>query len=231
MHPFLDRRRWLLWAGALAGAPGGVGAQTAGAAAAPRLAAEATPVSLRAPEPLAQLRAHSAGGANRADGLLAVTRTGKVLRASAAALQSAASNPWQTLGTGLDPHAPLAFGHGRVVGRSANGPLWVWETDRNPSTTGPDLAANAGLLVLPFAVIAVTQGSDGVYRLVRLEPSGNTWAASAHSRSGVLPDARPLQFDPDSSTAGNTADTNGHVLAFAAPSSTRYPQRRAGRRH
>ena len=202
----LGRRRWLIWAGVFGSASAAAPVRTAGAAS--RSASGAEPVSLRAPEPLSQLRVDRQGA------LLAVTRTGKALRATTTA--------WQTLGAGLDPQAPLATGHGRVVGRSASGKLWMWESDRAQVIPGPDLAPHAGLLVLAFGIIAVTREVDGTHRLVRLDPHGAAWTESARSRSTVLPDARPLQFDPAGKPTGAGADDNGHVLVFGAPSDTRY---------
>jgi hypothetical protein len=74
------------------------------------------------------------------------------------------------------------------------------------------------MLVLALAVIAVAAGRDGQYRVVRLEPGGAGRAESARSSEPVLPDARPVQFDP----AGTSSDDNGHVAVFAGPDSTRY---------
>ncbi len=196
-----DRRQWMvaagsLWAALLRAAPTNAGT-TAGPAALP----------LHAPAPLAQLHVDRHGA------LLAVARTGDLWQATA--------SDWKKLGAGLDPAAALATGHGRVVGRSAAGGLWVWEAGRVQRVDRPVLAPHAGLLVLAFGIVAVTDGNDGNHRVVRLDPDGATWAESARGRSSVLPDARPLQFDPEGASNGAGADDNGHVIVFGAPSDSR----------
>ena len=199
----MDRRRWL--AAAATWLPAG---RLCAARAASAASAAAAAVPLAAPAPLAQLHVDRLGN------LLAVTRAGELLQAGASA--------WQPRGAGLDPAVPVASGHGRVVGRSAAGGLWVLEAGRVQAVDRPLLAPHAGLLVLTFGVIAITPGSDGVHRVVRLDPDAGTWAESARHPGAVLPDARPLQFDPSSASPGPHADDNGHVLVFGAPSDSRY---------
>lgn len=189
----LTRRRLLAATAVLAG--------TSGRAAPPAFAAA---VPLSAPAAMARLQ----GGPDGA--LLAVSTAGELWQAQASG--------WQRLGSGLDAAAPLASGHGRIVGRSAAGGLWVLEAGRVQTPRSPLLAPHAGLLVLAFGIIAVAADTAGRHRVVRLDPAGSTWAESARSAAVVLPDARPLQFDPD----GGTSDANGHVAVFGAPSATRY---------
>jgi hypothetical protein len=100
------------------------------------------------------------------------------------------------LGAGLDPAVPIASGHGRVVGRGAGGGLWVLESGRAQVFTLPGLAPHAGLLVLAFGIIAIVADRAGAHRVVRLDPAGGAWEESASFAEPVLPDARPLQFDP-----------------------------------
>lgn len=176
----------------------------AGVHAAPRSSSSAAAVSLQAPTAMARLE----GGPDGA--LLGVSTAGELWQATAGG--------WQRLGSGLDPSAPLAVGHGRIVGRSAAGGLWVLEAGRVQTPRSPLLAPQAGLLVLAFGIIAVAADAAGLHRVVRLDPGGSSWAESARSAAVVLPDARPLQFDPD----GGTSDANGHVAVFGAPSTTRY---------
>lgn len=161
-------------------------------------------VPLNAPTPMARLRAGPGGT------LMGLAANGELWRASSAG--------WQMLGAGLDPDVPLAVGHGRVAGRSASGRLWVLEAGQVSQMRAPALAPHAGLLVLDRAIIALISGEDGQQRVVRLERDRSGWVESARSHAVVLPDARPLQFDPDSATS----DDNGHVVVFGAPSGTRY---------
>jgi hypothetical protein len=82
----------------------------------------------------------------------------------------------------------------------------------------PVLAPHAGLLVLASAVIAVITAADGRSRVVRLEAMPGGWRETARSTQEVLPDARPVQFDPD----GGGSDDNGHVVVFGSPDAERY---------
>ncbi|MDP1691350.1 MAG: hypothetical protein Q8L49_05245 [Burkholderiaceae bacterium] len=173
-----------------------------GGSAAPPATAAAVPLSA----PAAMARLH--GGQDGA--LLGVSTAGELWQATA--------RGWQRLGSGLDPAAPLASGHGRIVGRSTAGGLWVLEAGRVQTLRSPTLAPHAGLLVLALGIIAVAVDAAGLHRVVRLDPAGSSWAESARSAAVVLPDARPLQFDPDASNS----DEDGHVAVFAAPSATRY---------
>lgn len=125
---------------------------------------------------------------------------------------------WERLGQGLDASSPLASGHGRVTGRSLEGGLWVLESGRVTHSARPALAPNAGLLVLALAVIAVAPGHAGRHHLVRLTPGANGWSESARGEAAVLPDARPVQFDP----SGAANDGNGHVAVFGGPDAVRY---------
>jgi hypothetical protein len=195
MSARMGRRHLLGAAAALLGA---------GVRAAPRSSAAATAVALQAPAPMTRLQ----GGPDGA--LLGLSTAGELWQATAGG--------WQRLGNGLDPSAQLASGHGRIVGRSAAGGLWMLEAGRVQTPRSPLLAPHAGLLVLAFGVIAVAVDAEGRHRVVRMDPVGSTWAESARSATEVLPDARPLQFDPD----GRTSDANGHVAVFGAPSATRY---------
>lgn len=198
----MDRRQWM--AAAMLGSTVG---RFAAAADAPR-ASIGVAVPLVAPVPSAQLHVDRLGR------LLVVSRTGDLLEAGASG--------WKKLGAGLDPAAPIASGHGRVVGRGAAGGLWVLESGRAREFGGPGLAPHAGLLVLAFGIIAIVADGSGAHRVVRLEPAGNAWVESARFAEPVLPDARPLQFDPAGTTTGPQADDNGHVLVFGSPSDSRY---------
>ncbi|MDP3084092.1 MAG: hypothetical protein Q8N44_10435, partial [Rubrivivax sp.] len=157
---------------------------------------------LAAPRPMAQIHV-SADGA-----LLALSSSGELWQFG---------SPWRQLGSGLDPQTPLASGHGRIVGRSIDGGLWLLEGGRQQLSSGLELAPHAGLLVLALGVIAVA--GHARQHVVRLEPgSGGRWVETARSRDAVLPDARPLQFDPQ----GRQSDDNGHVAVLASPDSERY---------
>ena len=170
-------------------------------AAAPAYAAWAAR-SLPATEPLRQIRA---GGPS---GLLAVGASGALWALSASGAAAI------KLGDGLDPLTPLATGHGRIAARHADGGLWVLEGGRVQRGPRDVLAPQAGLLVLPLAVIGVAAGS---HRVLRLEPDASqAWTAVARSTEAVLPDARPLQADLDGRGDG------GHLVLLAGPDSQRY---------
>jgi hypothetical protein len=178
------------------------------AVASPIIAAAATRrsldvISLRAPAPIARLHADADGS------LVAISTSGDLWRLERAA--------WRALGRGLDVSSPLATGHGRVVGRGLEGGLWVLESGRATRHTRPALAPHAGLLVLALAVIAVA-AREGRHHVVRLEPGARGWTETARSEGAVLPDARPVQFDP----TGTASDDNGHVAVFGGPNTTRY---------
>lgn len=188
----------------LAAAAAGATGLTWGADAAGAKPARAGVVSLRAPERMVRL--HSGG-----DGaLLAVSSSG--------ALWRLASDGWQRLGAGLDPASPVAAGFERVVGRSREGGLWVLESGRVSSHGRAALAPHAGLLVLALGVIAIEAARDGRHHVVRLEPGAGGWTVAARSKATVLPDARPVRFDP----SGTTDDDDGHVAVLAGPDATRY---------
>ena len=180
---------------------------TLGGAFAARVAAAAeTPISLAAPERIAQLH---------------VTATGELLAVSSAGrLWQFDGRAWQQRGDGLDPRAPLASGHGHVVGRAAAGGLWVLEAGRATQAAAPRLLPYAGLHVLPLGVIAVAEGAGGRAYAVRLEPSsGGAWRETARSADHVLPDARPLQVDLDGPLS---AASDGHLLVLGGPDAQRY---------
>lgn len=161
-------------------------------------------VPLHAPEAMAQLHV-------TADGMLhGLSATGTLWELDGAA--------WRRIGDGLDPAAPLASGRGRIAGRSRGGGPWVLENGRVVAPPGPALAPHAGLLVLAFGLIAVAAAADGTCHAVRLEPTPAGWRETARSRDGVLPDARPVQFDPD----GSATEDNGHVAVFGSPDAERY---------
>ena len=156
-----------------------------------------------AAEPLRQIRA---GGPS---GLLALGHSGALwaLSASGAAARK--------LADGLDPLTPVASAHGRIAARHADGGLWVWQAGQVRRGRPGALAAQAGLLILPLAVVGV---SAAEHRLLRLEPAaGPGWAVVARSGEAVLPDARSLQADLDARGDG------GHLVVLAGPDSQRYP--------
>lgn len=200
MNPLLCRaRRELLRAG-LSGAS---------ALAWPLMARGAAPgtavtVSLRAPKPMVTLHVEAHGP------LLGVSAEGELWRL--------ASGGWQRLGQGLDPSSPIASGHARVAGRGSEGGLWMLESGRVSQQARPALSTHAGLLVLPLAVIAVAAGNAGRHHVIRLEPGLGGWIETARSAAAVLPDARPIQFDP----SGTVSDENGHVAVFGGPDAARY---------
>jgi hypothetical protein len=186
----------------------GVGALGCAAALLQRAVHAAPPlgatVPLQAPVPMARLHVDGDGT------LFGLSTRGELWQLDAAA--------WRRVGAGLDPAAPLASGHGRVVGRSSDGGLWVLEGGRVFMPRSPTLAPHGGMLVLAFAVIAVAADADGRSHVLRLEAQAGGWRETARSAHEVLPDARPLQFDP----GGGASDDNGHVVVFASPDAQRY---------
>jgi hypothetical protein len=158
--------------------------------------------SIPAAEPLRQIRV---GGPS---GLLAVGTSGALWALSASG--AAATR----LADGLDSVTPLASSHGRIAARHADGGLWVWQGGQAQRGARDALAPQAGLLVLPLAVVGVAAGS---HQVLRFEPDANqAWAVVARSAEAVLPDARPLQADLDARGDG------GHLVLLAGPDSQRY---------
>jgi hypothetical protein len=192
-------RRELLALGTLMGAAASAKAASAQATSTPTTWAAR---SLQATEPLRQIRS---GGPS---GLLAVGASGALWALSmggAAAIR---------LGSDLDPLTPLALGHSRIAARHADGGLWVWQSGQVQRGVRNTLAPQAGLLVLPLAVIGVAAGS---HRVLRFELDAHqSWSEVARSAQQVLPDARPIQADLDARADG------GHLVLLAGPDSQRY---------
>jgi hypothetical protein len=169
-------------------------------------ATEWTIERLPTPTPWVQLRSGPAGS------LLGTDR-------GASVWQFSAGSAARRLADGIDPSAPVAFGHGRIVARRSDGRLWVGGGAPDAGISDVAVAPHAGLLVLPLAVIAVTgsQGDGLAAHLIRLEPAAGTWKVVARSKEPVLPDSRPIQIDLDGRGDG------GHVLVLGGPDRTRYP--------
>jgi len=182
-------RRDLLLLGALAVA--GAPAQATGAVR-----------NIAAAEALRQIHA---GGPT---GLLAVGTSGSLW-----ALSPSGATPTR-LADGLDPLTPVASGHGRIAARHADGGLCLWQGGQVQRGLRGALAPQAGLLVLPMAVIGVAADK---HQVLRFEPDARrVWAVVARSKEVVLPDARPLQVDLDARGDG------GHLVLLAGPDSQRY---------
>lgn len=149
-------------------------------------------------------------------GLLGVGPTGQLWALSTSGKAA------QRLAGGLDPFTRIATGHGRLAARGADGGLWVWEDGRASMLASASLAADAGLLVLPQAVVAVVHDASADppgarQHLVRFEPGpGPTWRATARSTEALLPDARPVLVDLDDRGDG------GHIAVLAGPDDRRY---------
>jgi hypothetical protein len=179
---------------------------------------QATPATLAVPttwaarsiataEPLRQIRA---GGPS---GLLGVGANGVLWAFSLSGMAAT------RLSHGLDPLTPLAVGHGRIAARHADGGLWVWQGGKVQRGLRNTLAPQAGLLILPLAVIGVAAGN---HRVLRFEPDASEmWAVAARSADSVLPDARPLQADLRGVSDGGRGD-GGHLVLLAGPDSHRY---------
>ena len=122
----------------------------------------------------------------------------------------------QKIADGLDPATPIAIGHGRVAARTADGGLWVRDAGSASTTPTASLAINAGLLILPLAVIAIVVEGDS-HRVARFESTGGRWSRTDLSKDVVMPDARPIQVPLDAK-----GDRDGHLVVLAGPDSTRY---------
>ena len=162
--------------------------------------------SLRAPEPMAQVRTDGAGG------LLAVSRSGVLWQCKAA------NADWRRVAADLDPDSPVARAHGRIAARHAGGGLWVSEGGRGTLSAAIRLAPAAGLLILPLGIVGIVEVA-GRAHVSRFEPGQDgRWAESARGAEPVLPDARPVQVDLD----GGGPDGEGHVAVLAGPDHLRY---------
>lgn len=166
-----------------------------------RAAQPARLTMLDAPQPIAQIHVTAD------ERLLAVSTAGT--------LWSRGAGRWTSLGEQLDPRAPIASGHGRVAGRAADGNLWLLDAGKRAAVRNLRLAPFAGMLILPFGVIAIAQDEGGSAYAVRLEPQGATWSETARGGEAVLPDARLLQTDLDAQ--GDA----GHVVLLAGPDTRR----------
>jgi hypothetical protein len=168
---------------------------------------------VRAPidSPVVQLYAHSGS-------TWATTKTGKLWERNSGAWFSALAAPL------LDPTTPLTFAHGRLVGRSASGGLWMREGSGAATSyvvsEDAKIKALCGLCPLGFAVIGVVIDSKGKSWLARFEPGGaRGWREVVRSYEPVLPDARPIQVDLDNNIGGAS---DGHIVVLAGPDDQRY---------
>jgi hypothetical protein len=159
----------------------------------------------QAPEPFTRLHVDDA------QALIGIARSGSVWRLS--------GSGWRRVGSTADADAPPASGVGLTVGRASNGGIWTLDGDRF-ETSGPlQLALHAGMQVLPDGIVAVAQESGGRQVAVRLERDArSSWREVARGSDPVLPDAVPVQFDPD----GTASDSDGHIAVLGAPDSQRY---------
>ena len=177
---------------------------------------------LAAPEPIAAVTAGEGE-------FLAMARSGALLRLS--------GRYWETIGEGFDPDAPVAAGHGRIVGRSTAGWLQVIEDGALIATSGPRISDHGGFVNLADGVVAVSaEHSPGsprgrrtrsrheqappAPRLVRFEREAAVWREAARSNFAVLPDARPVLVDLGGAAGGSEA--GAHVAVLAGPDAGRY---------
>ncbi len=148
----------------------------------------------------------------------AITKAGQMWERVATGWQSVRAAP------ALDPATPITFAHGRLVGRSASGALWMREGEGAAAkyfvSEGAKIKALCGLCPLAFAVIGVVIDGKGTSWLARFEPGGASgWREVARGDEPVLPDARPIQVDIDG-TLANASD--GQILVLAGPNDQRY---------
>ncbi len=176
----------------------------------PALAASGTtPVvttAMAAPQPIAQVRTSGAGE------LFAVSTTGTLWQLGP---RDAA---WARLADDLDPASSMASGHGRIAARHAQGGLWVRADGRATIAPEARLAPHAGLCMLPFGIIGVTEVAGRAHVKRFVPDRDENWRESARGTQNVLPDARPIQVDLDS----GQSDDNGQIVVLAGPDDTRY---------
>ncbi len=212
LHPLRLTRRRALLAGVI-----GLNAASVRAGAKAAAVPDPTPWAVRAvpsDEPMRQLHAGGPSGllgTGAGGGLWALSLKGQAPR---------------RIADGIDPSTPIATGHGRIAARTSEGGLWVWEGTGGGGRARPSplagLSAQAGLLILPLAVLAVVSASTRPaeppgHRLARFEPdTAGRWRETARSRDAVLPDARPVQVDLDGRADG------GHIAVLAGPDGSRY---------
>jgi hypothetical protein len=152
---------------------------------------------------------------SKGDVAWAITKSGQLWERSNGAWRAASD-----VGA-LDPDAPLVYAHGRLCARSQAGALWVRERGSAKGFESPNakIAPFTSFAPLAFAVIAVTRGEKNQSFAVRFEGGGNDWREVARSNEPVLPDARPIQVDLDS-TLANADD--GQIAVLAGPDDRRY---------
>jgi hypothetical protein len=177
---------------------------------APALAAAGTApamtTTLAAPQPMAQIHASRPGD------LLAVSTTGTLWQLGSHDIT------WRRLADDIDTASPVASGHGRFAARHARGGLWVWANGRATLSGEARLAPNAGLCILPFGIIGVTDVA-GQAHVARFEPDREQrWLQSTRGTEPVLPDARPRQVD----LATTQGDDDGQIVVLAGPDADRY---------
>lgn len=109
--------------------------------------------------------------------------------------------------------APVA-GHGKIAVADNQGRFLLWQAGRVVKSDIV-LAPDAGMVVLPFAVIAVAR-HDNENRLVRLEEAGGVAKITAMADTPVLPDSHPVQIN----FAGD--NSQGHIAVLARPDGHTY---------
>lgn len=115
---------------------------------------------------------------------------------------------------GLSTDVAPKAGYGKVAAADQNGHFLMLEHQRKVQSHIP-LATHAEMLILPFAVIAVSKQHQD-YRLVRIENINNQAKVTASSEVSVLPDARPIQFNFSGS------HQQGHIAVLAKPDTETY---------
>ena len=121
---------------------------------------------------------------------------------------------------GIDPASPIAAGYGRVAARSSDGALLIEADGRHRLLAAVGLAAKAGLLNLPFAVIGVVT-DQRQFRVVRFEPTRDRWSISDRSNESVMPDTRPVMAALEEPSSESHP---GEVVVLAGPDEVRYQQ-------
>lgn len=121
----------------------------------------------------------------------------------------------QPLAQHLSPQIAPSVGYQRIAAADKQNKFFLWTAEKS-YTSDIVLAENATMETLAFATIAVAK-QNNTHKLVRIETQGDKALITAESRDEVLPDARPLQINFES-----TEKTQGHIAILAKPDRSTY---------
>lgn len=120
----------------------------------------------------------------------------------------------QPILSGLSPYIQPQAGYGKTAVADNKGRFLLLENGRLYSSDIL-LSPNSGMVILPFAVIAVAN-EKGESRLVRIETDAQKAKVVVYSAMPVLSDARPVQVN------FNGDNRQGHIAVLAQPDNITY---------